>query len=68
MGTEVGAGFLGENRPLFYTGADFEEVYQSISWLETNVTLSPNMRESGPRPTLGELQRSTPWVWLWCER
>jgi len=26
------------------------------------------MREYGPRPTLGELQRSTPWVWLWCER
>jgi hypothetical protein len=22
----------------------------------------------GPRPTLGDLQRSTPWVWLWCER
>ena len=26
------------------------------------------MRELGPRPTLGELQRTTPWVWLWCER
>jgi len=26
------------------------------------------MREFGPRPTLGELQRSTPWIWLWCER
>jgi hypothetical protein len=26
------------------------------------------MREFGPRPTLGELQRTTPWVWLWCER
>ena len=24
------------------------------------------MREFGPRPTLGELQRTTPWVWLWC--
>jgi hypothetical protein len=22
----------------------------------------------GPRPTLGDLQRSTAWVWLWCER
>jgi hypothetical protein len=20
------------------------------------------------RPTLGELQQSTPWIWLWCER
>ena len=20
-----------------------------------------------PRPTLGELQQATPWVWLWCE-
>ena len=29
---------------------------------------SSNMREHGPRPTLGELQRTTPWVWLWCER
>jgi hypothetical protein len=28
----------------------------------------PTMRELGPRPTLGELQRATPWVWLWCER
>ena len=27
-----------------------------------------NMREHGPRPTLGELQQATPWVWLWCER
>jgi hypothetical protein len=26
------------------------------------------MREVGSRPTLGELQRTTPWVWLWCER
>src|SRR5215469_4707037 len=25
-------------------------------------------RELGPRPTLGELQRTTPWIWLWCER
>jgi hypothetical protein len=22
----------------------------------------------GPRPTLGDLQRATPWVWLHCER
>ena len=22
----------------------------------------------GPRPTLGQLQKTTPWVWLWCER
>ena len=20
-----------------------------------------------PRPTLGDLQRATPWVWVWCE-
>jgi len=26
------------------------------------------VRQSGPPPTLGELQRTTPWVWLWCER
>jgi hypothetical protein len=26
------------------------------------------MRQFGLRPTLGELQRTTPWVWLWCER
>jgi hypothetical protein len=26
------------------------------------------MRDFGPVQTLGELQRSTPWVWLWCER
>ena len=26
------------------------------------------MREVGPRPTLGELHRTTPWIWLWCER
>jgi hypothetical protein len=26
------------------------------------------MRDLGPPPTLGELQRTTPWVWLWCER
>jgi hypothetical protein len=25
-------------------------------------------RAFGRRPTLGELQRTTPWVWLWCER
>jgi hypothetical protein len=26
------------------------------------------MRPRGPVPSLGELQRTTPWVWLWCER
>jgi hypothetical protein len=26
------------------------------------------MREHGPRPTFGELQRATAWVWPWCER
>ncbi len=25
------------------------------------------MPQFGPRPTLGELQRTTPWIWLWCE-
>jgi hypothetical protein len=24
-------------------------------------------RDPGPRPTLGDLQRATPWVWLHCE-
>jgi hypothetical protein len=27
-----------------------------------------DVRQFGPSPTLGELQRTTPWVWLWCER
>jgi hypothetical protein len=38
--------------------------------LDERATSRPNpaMRELGPRPTLGELQRMTPWVWLWCER
>jgi hypothetical protein len=22
----------------------------------------------GPRPTLGDLHSSSPWLWLWCER
>jgi hypothetical protein len=22
----------------------------------------------GPRPTLGDLQRSTPWVWVYCNK
>jgi hypothetical protein len=22
----------------------------------------------GPRPTLGQLQRATPWVWVYCDR
>src|SRR5215469_1530015 len=41
-----------------------------LALLDERATLRPNfhMRELGPRPTLGELQRSTPWVWLWCER
>ena len=25
-------------------------------------------RPQGPVPTLGELQESTSWFWLWCER
>jgi hypothetical protein len=29
---------------------------------------NPAVRKLGPRPTLGELQQATPWVWLWCER
>jgi hypothetical protein len=43
---------------------------QHIALLDKPPTLRPNsvMREFGRRPTLGELQRPTPWVWLWCER
>src|SRR5215471_12226860 len=37
----------------------------TVALLDECVTPRPNL---GPRPTLGELQRSTPWVWLWCER
>ena len=38
--------------------------------LDERDALQPDseMRESGPLPTLGELQRTTPWIWLWCER
>jgi hypothetical protein len=39
-GLRLGPGSEG-NRPLFYTGADFKEVYQSILWFETNVTIPP---------------------------
>jgi hypothetical protein len=28
----------------------------------------PATMQPGPIPTLGDLQRATPWVWLWCER
>jgi len=24
--------------------------------------------DNGPRPTLGDLQRTTPWVWVYCEK
>jgi hypothetical protein len=38
--------------------------------LDERDALQPDseMRESGLLPTLGELQRTTPWIWLWCER
>jgi hypothetical protein len=41
-----------------------------MALLDEPAELQPNfaMREPGPRPTLGELHRATPWVWLWCER
>jgi hypothetical protein len=43
---------------------------QHIALLDVIATLDRirHMRQHGPRPTLGELQRATPWVWLWCER
>jgi hypothetical protein len=25
-------------------------------------------RTPGPRPTLGDLHRATPWLWLYCEK
>jgi hypothetical protein len=28
----------------------------------------PDVMQPGPVPTLWELQNTTPWVWLWCER
>jgi len=34
----------------------------------TRQKLVPLGHGAGPIPTLGELQRATPWVWLWCER
>jgi hypothetical protein len=33
-------------------------------WRATRRRKSP----PGPRPTLGDLQRATPWVWIHCER
>jgi hypothetical protein len=41
-GLRLGPGSWGRTGPSFYTGADFKEVYQSILWFRTNVTLSPN--------------------------
>jgi len=42
----------------------------TIAALDEPAALRPNfhMCQFGPPPTLGGLQRSTPWVWLWCEQ
>ena len=37
--------------------------------LQTTPTGRPGHKSPpGPRPTLGELQCTYPWTWLWCER
>ena len=42
-----------------------------MALLDEGATLQPNVglmqRYTGPRPTLGDLQRTTPWLWLHCE-
>ena len=30
--------------------------------------MPPMKRKPGPRPTLGDLHRATPWLWLYCEK
>jgi hypothetical protein len=54
---------------LLLIGSPLAHDGQHIALLDVPATLLPNsrMRDFGPRPTLGELQRTTPWVWLWCE-
>jgi hypothetical protein len=37
-------------------------------WLASRGRPRTKRRQLGPRPTLGDLQRATPWVWMWCER
>ena len=32
------------------------------------VRVTPMRRYTGPRPTLGDLQRATPWVWVYCAK
>jgi hypothetical protein len=43
---------------------------QHVALLDGPGILRRNLRPCAnqARPTLGELQRTTPWVWLWCER
>ena len=37
-------------------------------WEERRRKLPAMQHHPGPRPTLGDLHRSTPWVWIHCER
>ena len=37
-------------------------------WLAKHGRPQSKRQRPGPRPTLGDLQRATPWVWVWCER
>jgi hypothetical protein len=44
----------------------FPDKRRCLGVLEDSAGLLPNfrMRDFGPRPTLGDVQRTTPWVWL----
>jgi hypothetical protein len=37
-------------------------------WLAKRGRPRTKRQQPGPRPTLGDLQRATPWVWVWCEK
>jgi hypothetical protein len=37
-------------------------------WLASRGRPRAKRPPPGPRPTLGDLQRATPWVWIWCEK
>jgi hypothetical protein len=55
------------SRPMSGEPANFN-ARAMARWLARRGRPRAKRQERGPQPTLGDLQRTTPWVRVWCEK
>jgi hypothetical protein len=62
------SGWIPFSQPPSVASMSGEPNYLTLRDLAYWRSRSTHRSPPGPRPTLGDLQRSTPWLWMCCER